>query len=367
MNDHIFISYKREDAEYARVLRQSLRAEGFSVWWDENLQAGERWAEKIDEALISSRSVVVIWTSNSVESDWVRHEASIAKIRGVLTHVVIGDSGVPAPFADIHAANLTEWNNQEDHPEFRELIKAIENTAPNERRSGWFNIKPLILGCSLGAFAMGFISMFAALDLEESAEINSRKLEVVEGQLQTREAELSSATVALEDTIEKLDSAKINNSSLKLQLQQSAAELGILSNREFPQRWLKVTGIEGASGIRGRIIVRVNGRAFSYPSRTVWAQLGKGMGYEEFPLPMDSEFYNVSFELLARTPDDKFKQYTSQEVRRINSWPFSDTYEINVVSNDQWGSTRALPDGSASPETHKFNSLSIKYLISISE
>jgi hypothetical protein len=59
---HLFISYKREDAEKAKMVRHALQRLPFDVWWDERLQTGQRWNEKIDEALLKAEAVVVLWS-----------------------------------------------------------------------------------------------------------------------------------------------------------------------------------------------------------------------------------------------------------------------------------------------------------------
>ena len=37
----IFLSYNREDQARARLFAEAFAAEGFSVWWDSDLKAGE--------------------------------------------------------------------------------------------------------------------------------------------------------------------------------------------------------------------------------------------------------------------------------------------------------------------------------------
>lgn len=131
---HVFISYKRDDAETANAVRLALKSEGFDVWWDEALQTGERWEQRIDEALMTAEAVVVLWTEASSSSDWVRHEASVAKIRGVLTHAVMDSVEIPGPFRAIQAAKLSQWNQREDDFEFCKLVSAIKNIADQRLR-----------------------------------------------------------------------------------------------------------------------------------------------------------------------------------------------------------------------------------------
>jgi len=42
---HIFLSYNREDQAIARRFAEAFEAEGFSVWWDTTLRAGEAYDE----------------------------------------------------------------------------------------------------------------------------------------------------------------------------------------------------------------------------------------------------------------------------------------------------------------------------------
>jgi hypothetical protein len=111
------------------------------------------------------------------------------------------------------------------------------------------------------------------------------------------------------------------------------------------QRWLRIRGVEGLDGSRARLVARVNGRAYSYPSRAVWSRLGPGMAVEDFPLPIDTKAYDISFELLTLAPDGQFKQFQSQEVISVKSWPFESEYKIFALTIEQAGTVR----GSTAP------------------
>jgi len=125
-HNHIFISYKREEISFALNVRQALRAENFKVWWDGDLQTGQRWSEELDNALLEADAIIVLWSNESVKSEWVRHEASIGKIRSILTHVKIDDVNIPKPFDSIQAADLTKWDNNEKHIEFQKIVNSIK-------------------------------------------------------------------------------------------------------------------------------------------------------------------------------------------------------------------------------------------------
>ena len=62
----IFVSYAREDIERAARIGEFLAARGFSVWWDRELTAGDRFATVVQDALAQAKAVVVLWSKNSV-------------------------------------------------------------------------------------------------------------------------------------------------------------------------------------------------------------------------------------------------------------------------------------------------------------
>ena len=74
----IFISYTHEDLSAARRLRGALMREGWSVWWDESLQAGRNFNDAIEAALRRARCAIVLWSRRSLASEYVRQEAGLA-------------------------------------------------------------------------------------------------------------------------------------------------------------------------------------------------------------------------------------------------------------------------------------------------
>ena len=128
----IFISYARRDERLAEGLAETLRREGWTVWWDAFLRVGEVFSEGLLAALAEARCVVVLWSSASVTSEWVRTEARAGAKRGVLVHAKIEDSiAIPQPFAHLQAARLTGWDGRRRwHPGFRRLVEGITRAGP---------------------------------------------------------------------------------------------------------------------------------------------------------------------------------------------------------------------------------------------
>jgi hypothetical protein len=74
----IFISDKREEQAIARKLADALENKGWSVWWDPKLRAGEHFDDMIEKALNEAKCVRVLWSEQSVQSRYVRDEATYA-------------------------------------------------------------------------------------------------------------------------------------------------------------------------------------------------------------------------------------------------------------------------------------------------
>ena len=106
----IFISYSKVDRELALKLSAFLEAEGWTVWWDRSLSAGDTYRDEIMKELAAARAVIVIWTQTSVSSDWTRAEAGRAKTEGKLIPAKatgLTYAEIPLPFGEMHTENVT--------------------------------------------------------------------------------------------------------------------------------------------------------------------------------------------------------------------------------------------------------------------
>src|SRR5262245_26845055 len=71
----VFISYSRKDVDWASRLERDLKKRGISVFRDEErLRAGEKWDQQLQDAIADSMHLVVLWSPNARESDWVEEE-----------------------------------------------------------------------------------------------------------------------------------------------------------------------------------------------------------------------------------------------------------------------------------------------------
>lgn len=102
----IFISYAHEDRDTARELAGLLEASALSVWWDPQLRAGDDFAKIIDQTLQHVRCVIVLWSSHSVDSRWVRAEANEGLRLEKLVPVLLDESTPPLIFRALHTVKL---------------------------------------------------------------------------------------------------------------------------------------------------------------------------------------------------------------------------------------------------------------------
>ena len=121
----LFVSYARADRERVGPLVTALEGEGWSVWWDPEIGAGQEFDRLIAEELRRARAAVVVWTPTSVNSRWVRGEAREAADRGILAPVRFENADLPLDLRAIHTTDFDGWRDDPGGPAFRQLAQAI--------------------------------------------------------------------------------------------------------------------------------------------------------------------------------------------------------------------------------------------------
>jgi adenylate cyclase len=128
----VFISYAREDAEQARRFAHAFQAAGLTVWWDDALRSGEVFDESIERALREASAVVVLWSTSSVASRWVRAEATLADRNRTLVPVMIEACQRPIIFELTHTADLTRWRGDAQDPAWRGLVADVQRLVESQ-------------------------------------------------------------------------------------------------------------------------------------------------------------------------------------------------------------------------------------------
>ena len=125
----IFISYKAEERKRLVPLVKALEAEGFSVWWDQNISGGTNWREEIESHLDAAKVVIVVWSKRSVgpEGRFVRDEAGVAQEAGHYLPITVDNVRPPIGFREVQALDLSSWWGKKSDPRFQLLCGTIRH------------------------------------------------------------------------------------------------------------------------------------------------------------------------------------------------------------------------------------------------
>ena len=121
----IFLSYNREDLPKAKLIAKALADAGFDVWWDTVLRAGQTYDEVTERQLHAAKAVVVLWSSRSVRSKWVRAEATLGDRKSALIPVMIEPCDRPIMFELIQTADLVGWEGDTTTPAWQAFVADV--------------------------------------------------------------------------------------------------------------------------------------------------------------------------------------------------------------------------------------------------
>jgi hypothetical protein len=146
----VFISYARENAASAKRLAEALEHSGCSTWWDRDIPAGTSFDDVIASQIQACQCMLVLWSTISTKSAWVREEAMEGLERKILIPVLLEAVKPPLGFRRLQCASLTEWNGKPDHDEYVHLLSSIAaligsalNTTPRSPPQGLQELQPV--------------------------------------------------------------------------------------------------------------------------------------------------------------------------------------------------------------------------------
>ncbi|MCA9903127.1 MAG: toll/interleukin-1 receptor domain-containing protein [Anaerolineae bacterium] len=133
----VFISYSRRNAEIMRRIRADLRSGGMNVWTDENLQPGTpSWRRAVEAAIRGARSMVIIMTPDSKESEWVERELNAARENGVpIFPILARGSNKNAVPLQLNSYQYVDIRKEEDYrTSILKLTKAVRAEIKRTKR-----------------------------------------------------------------------------------------------------------------------------------------------------------------------------------------------------------------------------------------
>jgi TolB-like protein/tetratricopeptide (TPR) repeat protein len=121
----LFLSYAHDDRVKAKRLAAALDRAGYTIWWDGLIEGGAQFDKSIREALDAADAVVVLWSKQSVESDWVRDEAAQGRDRRRLVPLSLDGSAPPLGFRQYQMIDISAWRGKADPPHMDAIRRAI--------------------------------------------------------------------------------------------------------------------------------------------------------------------------------------------------------------------------------------------------
>ena len=178
---HVFVSYARADEAWAQAVITALEEAGIHAWWDGLIPGGKTFSAQIAEALEQARAVVVLWSKNSLESDWVKDEASVGREHRTLIPISIDGSSPPLGFRQIQSIRVRAGGPRASNPAIQKAVAAVAEIlgkAPPPRKS-----IPVVAdrrtALLAGAAAVLALGGFGAWRLLDGSETDSNSVAVL--------------------------------------------------------------------------------------------------------------------------------------------------------------------------------------------
>ena len=132
----LFISYSHADAPFVEKLEPCLVKKGIRFWRDVHDATAGRLEKQIDHAMRQNPTVILILSENSTRSDWVEHEARLARElekelgRDVLCPIALDDSWKSAKWParlmeQIMEYNILDYSNWTDDKAFGQVFNKM--------------------------------------------------------------------------------------------------------------------------------------------------------------------------------------------------------------------------------------------------
>ncbi|MFM6932649.1 MAG: TIR domain-containing protein [Novosphingobium sp.] len=161
-DEHVFLSYSREDQKTAKAVISLLERLGYKVWWDGLIPGGERFGKVTGEALENARAVMVLWSKVSVESHWVHDEATRGRDSGRLVPLSIDGSHPPLGFGQFQFIDVSKEGIRQDGPQMQRALAALAAlygepapVLPQARAAGPVSRRTLIAGSAAAVVIAG--------------------------------------------------------------------------------------------------------------------------------------------------------------------------------------------------------------------
>jgi len=132
----LFISYNHKDSRFVEKLEEHLTESGILFWRDVHHATSGRLEKVVDRAIRHNPTVLIIFSENSIQSDWVQHEVRKAHKLGketrrdVLCPIALDDSWKNCNWPErimehVLEYNILDFSAWEDDSAFKKNFKKL--------------------------------------------------------------------------------------------------------------------------------------------------------------------------------------------------------------------------------------------------
>lgn len=124
----IVLSYAAADADRAAAIVEGLRAAGYGVWWDRDIQPGQERRAAIAAAMADAKLCLVAWSRASVDpatGQDVIDEAEAAKGRGAYLGALLDEVELPFGFGGYDPVDVAPFRGSP--PDVAAIVAGVRN------------------------------------------------------------------------------------------------------------------------------------------------------------------------------------------------------------------------------------------------
>jgi TIR domain len=118
MESEIFLSYSRADHSLAEQFVRTAETRGLNIWFDDKIEGGENWRQKIVDVLSSAKALVILFSEHSNGSTQLIKELAVAdNMKKHVIPVLIADCKPEREY--LYELASRNWINIYPNPETR--------------------------------------------------------------------------------------------------------------------------------------------------------------------------------------------------------------------------------------------------------
>jgi hypothetical protein len=128
----VFISYSQKDRAIVAPIATRLVELGIDAWYDREISAGQSFGAIIRARLREAKAIIVCWSTEAIESQWVDSEADFAREMGTYVPIFVTPCALMPPFNRIHTDDLSKWAGAANDPIWIKLVDRLAHLIGRE-------------------------------------------------------------------------------------------------------------------------------------------------------------------------------------------------------------------------------------------